>query len=102
MVKPEDTIGERIRKIRKRLKITERQLGERTGVTMQTISFIEIGRHKPSLNLLMRISEELGTTTDYLLKGAVQTEDTIRNAVLKGIRKDLARIEETLKQLKWE
>lgn len=58
---PEDTIGERIRKIRKRLGLTEKQLGERTGVTMQSISFIETGVRQPSLNLLVKISQEISS-----------------------------------------
>ncbi len=96
-----ETMGDRIRKFRKRLGMTGKELAERFGVSPQYISFIEkYPERRPSLDLLVKISQELGTTTDQLLTGANQTEETIRNGMLRGIKKDLERIQETLKQLR--
>ena len=53
----------------KRLKIariehdlSQEQLGERVGVTRQTISMIESGNYNPTLNLCIAICKELGQT----------------------------------------
>ena len=57
----------------KRLKIariehdlSREQLGERVGVTRQTISMIESGNYNPTLNLCIAICKELGKTLDEL------------------------------------
>jgi putative transcriptional regulator len=57
----------------KRLKIariehdlSQEQLGERVGVTRQTISMIESGNYNPTLNLCIAICKELGKTLDEL------------------------------------
>ena len=57
----------------KRLKIariehdlSQEQLGERGGVTRQTISMIESGNYNPTLNLCIAICKELGKTLDEL------------------------------------
>ena len=57
----------------KRLKIariehdlSQEQLGERVGVTRQTISMIESGNYNPTLNLCIAICKELGKTLEEL------------------------------------
>ena len=57
----------------KRLKIariehdlSQEQLGERVGVTRQTVSMIESGNYNPTLNLCIAICKELGKTLDEL------------------------------------
>lgn len=95
-----DTIGDRIRQLRSRLRLTERDLGELVGVSMQHISRIEKGLSGPSLELLVRISQELAVTTDYLLTGVRLTDETIRNATLGAIKRDLARIRKSLEELR--
>ena len=57
----------------KRLKIariehdlSQEQLGDRVGVTRQTISMIESGNYNPTLNLCIAICKELGKTLDEL------------------------------------
>jgi len=95
-----DTIGDRIRQLRRRLGLTERDLGELVGVTMQHISRIEKGLSGPSLDLLVRISQELGVTSDYLLTGVRITDETIRNVTIGAIKRDVARIRKRLEELK--
>lgn len=63
------TIGERIRKRRQALKITQQELAKALGVTPQHISGIEQEKRSPSLPFLSKLAEELGVTTDYLLSG---------------------------------
>ena len=63
------TIGERIRKTRQELKITQEELARAIGVTPQHISAIEQNKRDPSLSSLARLAEELGVTADYLITG---------------------------------
>ena len=46
--------------------LSQEQLGERVGVTRQTISMIESGNYNPTLNLCIAICRELGKTLDEL------------------------------------
>ena len=46
--------------------LSQEQLGERVGVTRQTISMIESGNYTPTLNLCIAICKELNRTLDEL------------------------------------
>jgi len=63
------TLGERLRKRRKTLKISQQELAEALGVTAQHISALEQGKRTPSLPFLAKLAEELGVSIDYLLGG---------------------------------
>jgi transcriptional regulator with XRE-family HTH domain len=63
------TIGERIRKRRQLMKLTQQELGKALSLTSQHISAIEQDKRTPSLASLAKIAEELGVSVDYLLTG---------------------------------
>ena len=63
------SLGERIRKRRQGLELTQQQLAETLNLTSQHISAIEQDKRAPSLTSLARLAEELGVTTDYLVTG---------------------------------
>jgi len=63
------SLGERIRKTRQELKITQEELARAIGVTPQHISAIEQNKRDPSLSSLARLAKELGLTIDYLIIG---------------------------------
>lgn len=63
------SLGQRIRRRRKALKITQQQLAEALGVTPQHVSAMEQGKRAPSLPSLARLAEELGVSVDYLMAG---------------------------------
>lgn len=63
------SLGERIRKRRQVLKLTQHQLAEELGLTSQHVSAIEQDKRAPSLASLARFAEELGVTIDYLVTG---------------------------------
>jgi transcriptional regulator with XRE-family HTH domain len=65
------SMGDRIRKRRKGLRITQRELAEAIGVTPQHISAVEQDKRDPSLPSLARLADELGVTIDYLVTGKV-------------------------------
>ncbi len=63
------SLGQRIRKKRQSLKITQQELAQAIGMTPQHISAIEQDKWSPSLAILPKLAEVLGVSTDYLLSG---------------------------------
>ena len=63
------SLGQRIRKKRQSLKITQQELAQAIGMTPQHISAIEQEKWSPSLAILPKLAEVLGVSTDYLLSG---------------------------------
>jgi transcriptional regulator with XRE-family HTH domain len=61
------SIGERIKKRRQILGMTQQELAKAIWVTPQHISAIEQGKRDPSLFSLARLARELGVTIDYLV-----------------------------------
>lgn len=88
-------LGERVRKKRETLKITQQQLANALKITPQHISFIEQNKGAPSMELLPKLAEELGVTTDFLLAGkegvvtgiipAIKADTALRPAVKKAL-----------------
>jgi len=62
-----DIIGKRIKAKREELGIKQKEFAERVGVSASAINQFEGGAKKPSPDVLTRIAEELGVSTDYLL-----------------------------------
>ena len=63
------SLGQRIKKRRQMLKITQQELAQGLGMTPQHISAIEQDKWSPSLAILPKLAESLGVSTDYLLSG---------------------------------
>lgn len=52
-------IGENIKDLRKRKKLTQKQLAELTGVTASTITKYELGSLEPNIDMIKKIAEVL-------------------------------------------
>jgi len=78
------TIGQRIRKRRQELGLTQDDIAKALTVTPQHISAIELDQRAPSLEFLVRLAEYLGTTTDFILTG----KETIVCDLLPVIKAD--------------
>lgn len=63
----EQTLGKRIMQHRKHMGLTQDQLAEKLGVTAQAVSKWENDLSCPDINMLPRLAELFGTTTDALL-----------------------------------
>lgn len=72
-------LGRRLAKQRKKLKIKQHQLAERVGVNSNHISSIEHGKVTPSLECFVKICDVLETTPDYLLEGAMHSNNVPQN-----------------------
>lgn len=59
--------GERVRELRKARGWLQRELADRAGVNMQTVSNLETGRHAPELPTLTKIARALGVGLGELL-----------------------------------
>lgn len=69
-------IGERIRAQRIALGYTQQYVYEKLDISHNHYSRIENGHVGMSFELLLRLCEILGLTTDYVLTGKVSPEDT--------------------------
>ena len=64
-------LGQRVRRARIRLNLTQEVLAEKVGVSIPTISHIETGTNKVSLELFIKIARALNVTPDELIMDSV-------------------------------
>lgn len=62
-------IGQRIKKRREALNITQQEMANAIDVTPQHISAVEQDKRIPSLPFLTKLSEYLGVSIDHLVSG---------------------------------
>jgi transcriptional regulator with XRE-family HTH domain len=66
----EKTFGERVREARKSLKLTQKQLAKKSGLSQTTISDIERGRNAASKEIL-QLAQALHQSAEYLQFGTI-------------------------------
>jgi DNA-binding XRE family transcriptional regulator len=71
----EGRLGQTIRELRKRRKLSQTELAEGAGVSLMTISRIERGEHDPHIKTLARIAGALGLSVLDVLRSAGYAED---------------------------
>lgn len=74
-------IGRRVQLRRKQLGLTQDQLAERANMTQQYIAYVEGGRRGLREESIMKLSQALQVSTDYILFG--YTCDPDRNRLLE-------------------
>jgi len=62
-----DILSKRIKELRMQLNMYQKILGEKVGVGQNAIAMYETGKSRPSFEVLVRLAQIFGTTTDYLL-----------------------------------
>lgn len=67
----EINLGQRIREERQKLNLTQEKLSETINVTTTYIGQIERGERRPTLDTLIKISNALGVSIDYLLQESI-------------------------------
>lgn len=70
-------IGKRILDRRKQLGLTQEALAEKAEVTTQFVSYAESGKRAMRPENLLKISEALGLSADYLLTGDMIDKDSL-------------------------
>lgn len=61
-------IVNKVKQYRKDARMTQSQLAERAGVSRQTISDIETGKHDPTISVALLLARALGVKVDNLFK----------------------------------
>src|SRR5690242_16075246 len=67
-------IGERIRKARQDKRLSQGQLGEKTGLSTMGISYLESGQRKAKIEDLNKIADALGVSLSYILEPIAATQ----------------------------
>ena len=80
-------MGQRIFSLRKKKGLTQEGLANLAGVSYQTISTAELGKKALRPENIVKLSQALGVSTDYLLTGKAdpQPDYTILNQKLVGV-----------------
>ena len=68
-------IGKRIQSRRKQQGLTQEQLAERMNVSIQMVSNLERGNKAIRIDNLIKLSQILDISTDYILTGKTTSED---------------------------
>ena len=63
-----DGIGKRIRQLREKAGITQLKLAEIAGVTLVHLSNVETGIALPGVEVVIKIADYFGVTTDWILR----------------------------------
>lgn len=71
------SLGKRLRASRERKKLTQVQAAEMLGITNVQLSRYESDTHKPDPDLLAKMASLYEVSTDYLITGDLQKEDTV-------------------------
>ena len=72
-----EEIGKRISERRKLMQTTQEQLAEQMDVSIQMISNLERGVKAIRIDNLIRLSQTLNISTDYILTGKQTTDDLV-------------------------
>ena len=64
-------VGSRIREARQRQNITQAQLADKTNISISHLSAIESGRSNFGVDILMRMTEALEISADWLLNTGI-------------------------------
>lgn len=68
------TLGERIAMLRKKMNLTQEELGEAFGLSAQAVSKWERNESCPDILILPKLAKRLGVTVDALLTGDMTQE----------------------------
>ena len=66
-------MGDRVKDLRKKKRLTQEQFAEKIGVSVQYVSEIERGISMPSMQVFVKILEVLDASADYLLRDMIST-----------------------------
>ena len=71
------TLGERLRDLRSKNGITQAELAEKIFVSESYIALIELNKRNPSTEILGKLCDFFGISTDYLLTGESSEDDIL-------------------------
>lgn len=89
-------IGKRIKEVRTAKKIPQMLLAEKCDICDSYLSYIECGRKKPSLEVIVKIAKELDTSVDSLLEGNQNTDSGVYEKELSELLADCSPYEKRI------
>lgn len=90
------SIGKRILKLRKDLNLSQKELADKVGITEASLSRYENNLREPKAEIIAKISEVLGCSTDYLLGRTDNKNKCIKSNLYENNAKSIyGEIEET-------
>jgi transcriptional regulator with XRE-family HTH domain len=104
MREAEETVGQRVRRLRRDRGLSQRELAKQAGITFPFVSRIESGGRKPSLKTLRMLAPHLGVTADHLETGAPVSRAAERELQLSSaelelrLSRDLERAEQVFRE----
>lgn len=60
-------VADRLQQIRKERGLMQKEVADKTGINMVTLSGYEIGKNEPNLEALVRLADAYGVSLDYLM-----------------------------------
>ena len=60
-------VAERLQQVRKESGLMQKEVADRTGINMVTLSGYEIGKNEPNMEALVRLADIYNVSLDYLL-----------------------------------
>ncbi len=70
-----ETIGYILKFLRKEQRLTQKEVAENLGIAQQTYAGYESGKHEPSIEIAIRISDFYGLSLDYITGRFVEPND---------------------------
>lgn len=61
-------IGDRIRELRRKERLTQSQLAQKIGVSTGAIGLWEVNKREPDANMLLKLSKVFDVPVDYILE----------------------------------
>lgn len=77
-----ERLGNKVKELRERRRLNQRELAELAGTTPPTLISIEKGRKTTDIDTLARIARQLGTTPAELLAEPGASQDTLREILV--------------------
>lgn len=82
-------LGDKVKFLRKKMKITQQNLAEIIGVSQSTIGMIEGNKQGASNDTLIKLANALNTTVDYLLSNDIEEiQIPVKNVEAAGENSD--------------
>jgi transcriptional regulator with XRE-family HTH domain len=85
----EMTTGERVRLLRERFHLLQKELASRAGLSVQTICNLENGKARPSVSTIKKIAEVLNVPPTVFFEDELRQKKLLRNE----LRKKMTQIE---------
>lgn len=77
--------GNRIKKRRNELKLTQNELASKVHITTEMVSRIENAKRGFSVDVLCHLIKELDVTADYILFGVSSSDDDEKNELIEQL-----------------